>query len=148
MSSIQIYTDGSCRKNPGPGGWAAIVIRNGVKTILQGKDDETTNNRMELQGPISALESIEEGVAADVHSDSAYVVNCFKQQWYRKWRCNGWKNSAGNEVENRDLWEKLLDLVDTRSITFVKVKGHADNELNNECDRLAGEAANYEDGAA
>lgn len=131
---IKIYTDGSCSSNPGPGGWAAII--DGTIEI-SGSDKHTTNNRMEMQGAISALEHLKESSQVELYSDSAYLVNCFLKGWYLKWQTNGWRNSQGNTVENKDLWEKLLELNDKHQITWIKVKGHSTDVMNNRCDLLA-----------
>lgn len=134
-----IYTDGSCPKNDGnnPGGWACVITDD--ETVeLSGGEQVTTNNRMELTAVIKALQHIPEGSQAKVHSDSAYIVNCFRDKWYVKWQKNGWISSAGKPVENKDLWETLIALTKTSQIEFVKVKGHSTSELNNRCDELAG----------
>lgn len=138
-----IYTDGSCPKNDGknPGGWACVIIGDNseVKEVTGG-ELVTTNNRMELMSVIMSLENIPVGSEAIVHSDSAYVVNCFRDKWYVKWQRNGWISSAGTPVDNKDLWERLIALVEARTVKFQKVKGHSNNELNNRCDELAGNA--------
>lgn len=134
---FKIYTDGSCPKNDGkhPGGWAAIIN----ETIeLSGGELITTNNRMEMQAAIAGLEYLKETSEVEVYSDSAYLINCFVKGWYKKWVVNGWLNSQGNTVENKDLWEKLLILTKKHKVTWIKVKGHSDNVLNNRCDELAG----------
>ena len=138
---ILIYTDGSTLKNPGPGGWAALLMENGGVRELTGTDPATTNNRMEMMGVIEGLRTTPYGAEVQVYSDSAYVVNCFLQKWFVKWKRNGWVNSMGKPVENQDLWEVLLGLVRDRQVEFVKVKGHASNEFKNRCDELAGIAA-------
>ena len=138
---ISIYTDGSTLTNPGKGGWAALLMEGGVERELTGAEAQTTNNRMEMMGVIGGLRATPYGAEVQVFSDSAYVVNCFKQGWYKNWKRNGWVNSAGKPVENRDLWEEMLGLVRDRQVEFVKVKGHSSNEFNNRCDVLAREAA-------
>ncbi|MBQ5422845.1 MAG: ribonuclease HI [Clostridiales bacterium] len=137
MSDVVIYTDGACSGNPGPGGWAAILMAGGAKKELSGGEANTTNNRMELMGVISGLKALTRPCNVEVHSDSAYVVNAFSQNWIGKWASNGWKNSAKADVANADLWKELLELTKIHNVTFVKVKGHADNEYNNRCDELA-----------
>lgn len=137
ISDVVIYTDGACSGNPGPGGWAAILMAGGAKKELSGGEANTTNNRMELMGVISGLKALTRPCNVEVHSDSAYVVNAFSQNWIGKWASNGWKNSAKADVANTDLWKELLELTKIHSVTFVKVKGHADNEYNNRCDELA-----------
>lgn len=137
ISDVVIYTDGACSGNPGPGGWAAILMAGGAKKELSGGEANTTNNRMELMGVISGLKALTRPCNVEVHSDSSYVVNAFSQNWIGKWASNGWKNSAKADVANTDLWKELLELTKIHNVTFVKVKGHADNEYNNRCDELA-----------
>ena len=137
ISEVTIYTDGACSGNPGPGGWAAILMAGGAKKELSGGERDTTNNRMELMAVIEGLAALKRPCKVDVYSDSAYVVNAFSQNWIEKWIRNGWKNSAKAEVANSDLWMRLIELTNTHNVTFHKVKGHAENEFNNRCDELA-----------
>ena len=137
MKHVDIYTDGACSGNPGPGGWAAILIAGNYKKELSGGEALTTNNRMELSGVINGLRALTRPCKVTIFSDSAYVVNAFNQNWIGKWMTNGWKNSAKAEVANADLWKELAVLTATHQVTFSKVKGHADDELNNRCDELA-----------
>ena len=137
INEVTIYTDGACSGNPGPGGWAAILMAGGAKKELSGGEKDTTNNRMELMAVIEGLNALKRPCKVDIYSDSAYVVNAFEQNWIDKWIKNGWKNSAKAEVANSDLWKRLLELTKTHNVTFHKVKGHADNEFNNRCDELA-----------
>ena len=137
ISEVTIYTDGACSGNPGPGGWASILMAGGVKKELSGGEPDTTNNRMELMAVIQGLRALKRPCKVDIYSDSAYVVNAFEQNWLTKWTMNGWKNSAKAEVANSDLWKELLSLTTMHNVTFHKVKGHADNEFNNRCDELA-----------
>lgn len=104
---------------------------------ISGGEPRTTNNRMELLAAVRALESLKEPVRVKLHTDSAYMVNCFHDGWYRKWEKNGWINSKKEPVENRDLWERLLALTRYHHVEFVKVKGHSDDKWNNRCDELA-----------
>ncbi len=136
---VVAYTDGACSGNPGPGGWAAILSYKGKEKVVSGGEKETTNNRMELMAAIQAFENIQAGKVKKVKlvSDSAYVVNCFNQGWMDKWLANNWKNSSGDQVLNKDLWERLLKAKESFDVEFIKVKGHADNENNNRCDALA-----------
>lgn len=136
-SPIHIYTDGACSGNPGPGGWAAILIDDGVEVELSGGESSTTNNRMELMGPIQSLRSLPERRIVELYSDSAYVVNCFRDKWYEGWRKNGWRNSQKKPVENRDLWEALLAEVARHDVTWHKVAGHSGHDLNDRADALA-----------
>lgn len=137
---VVVYTDGACSGNPGPGGWGAILQYNGHKKEISGGERKTTNQRMEIMAVAQALKALKEPCDVVVHSDSAYVINCFKQKWYVNWRKNGWKNSKGEPVQNRDLWEDLLAEVERHSVAFEKVKGHAGVELNERCDELARQA--------
>ena len=137
VTEVTIYTDGACSGNPGPGGWAAILIAGNYKKELSGGEALTTNNRMELSGVINGLRALTRPCKVTIFSDSAYVVNAFNQNWIGKWMTNGWKNSAKAEVANADLWKELAVLTATHQVTFSKVKGHADDELNNRCAELA-----------
>ena len=147
-SPIHIYTDGACSGNPGPGGWAAILIDDGVEVELSGGESSTTNNRMELMGPIQSLRSLPERRIVELYSDSAYVVNCFRDKWYEGWRKNGWRNSQKKPVANRDLWEPLIAAyrADVGRLRFRWVKGHSNDALNDIVDRLAVEAARTQAG--
>lgn len=137
ISEVTIYTDGACSGNPGPGGWAAILMAGGAKKELSGGESDTTNNRMELMAVIEGLRALKRPCKVEIYSDSAYVVNAFSQNWIDKWVRNGWKNSAKAEVANSDLWKELIKLTSVHTVKFNKVKGHADNEFNNRCDELA-----------
>ena len=136
-SPVQIYTDGACSGNPGPGGWAAILIDDGNEIELSGGESHTTNQRMELTGPIEGLRALQGRRTVGIHSDSAYVVNCFRDKWYLRWRANGWRNAQKKPVENRDLWEALLELVEQHDVTWVKVAGHSGHPMNDRADALA-----------
>lgn len=136
MKEIILYTDGACSGNPGKGGWGAILFYNDIKKEISGGEENTTNNRMELTAVIKGLEALKEPCKVDIYSDSAYVVNAFLQNWVGSWQNNGWKSSKG-KVLNIDLWQRLLQLVSIHSVSWHKVKGHADNEYNNRCDSLA-----------
>ena len=133
-----VYTDGACRGNPGPGGWGWVVPDG---PWANGFDPDTTNQRMELMAVLDALRTIEGPV--EVVSDSTYVVNCFRDGWWKGWLKRGWKNSKKEPVANRDLWEPLIELYRSREdeITFTWVKGHAGDEYNDIADRLAVEAS-------
>ena len=134
---IVVYTDGACSGNPGPGGWAAVLQYGSNVKEISGGEKHTTNQRMEIMAVSEALQCLKEACDVTVYSDSAYVINCFKQKWYVGWRKNGWKNSKGQPVQNRDLWENLLQQVERHTVTFAKVKGHAGVSLNERCDELA-----------
>ena len=137
MKKVTIYTDGACSGNPGPGGWGAVLIYGDIRKEMSGGDNETTNNRMEMTAAIMALSALKEPCEVILYSDSAYLVNAFNQNWLEKWLANGWKTSNKKPVENQDLWLRLIDLSATHAITWRKVKGHADDEYNNLCDKLA-----------
>ncbi|HJV45572.1 MAG TPA: ribonuclease HI [Bacillota bacterium] len=137
MKQVEIYTDGACSGNPGPGGWGAILLFGEHRREISGGEKNTTNNRMELKAAIESLKNLKEPCSVKLYSDSAYLVNCFGQGWYKGWMKNGWKNSKKQPVENQDLWKELLELMNTHQVEYIKVKGHADNELNNRCDQLA-----------
>lgn len=137
MKKVIIYTDGACSGNPGPGGWGAILIYREQKLELSGYEGHTTNNRMELLAAIEALSRLKEPCEVDLYSDSAYLVNAFLQNWLTNWVRRGWVKSDKKPVENRDLWEMLLNFSQLHQIHWHKVKGHAENPLNNRCDALA-----------
>ena len=137
MKEVTIYTDGACSGNPGPGGWGAILMYRDKKLELSGYEDHTTNNRMELLAPIEALSRLKEPCAVKIYSDSAYLVNAFRQRWLANWQKNNWLKSNKKPVENQDLWKRLLEYADIHQIQWIKVKGHADNAYNNRCDALA-----------
>ena len=140
MEKVTIYTDGACSGNPGPGGWAAVLMYNGQKKEISGGQKDTTNNIMEITAVIKGLETLKFPCEVDLYSDSAYVVNCFSQGWIYNWIKNNWKTSDKNPVKNKELWERLYDLTKKHKVNFIKVKGHSDNEFNNRCDELAREA--------
>lgn len=134
---VILYTDGACSGNPGPGGYGAILIYKGIEKEISGGELNTTNNKMEIMAVIKGLESIKEPCDVTVYSDSAYIVNTIQKGWIYSWKKNNWIKSDKSKVKNIDLWEKMLELMDIHNITFIKVKGHADNEYNNRCDKLA-----------
>ena len=153
MHEVTIYADGACSGNgrgQAPGGWAAIIAHaeSGRSRELSGGELDTTNQRMEILAVIEGLRALTKPCTVTVRSDSAYVVNCICQGWYRKWRRNGWLNSKKDPVANQDLWELLLDCIEKRghTVSFEKVQGHADllgrasspeERLNQRCDELA-----------
>lgn len=132
MKRVTLYTDGACSGNPGRGGWGAILIYGSYRKELSGGEPVTTNNKMELTAVIEGLKALNEPCEVDVYSDSAYVVNAFLQDWISGWIRRGWKN-----VKNIELWNELIALTEKHEVHFNKVKGHADDELNNRCDELA-----------
>ena len=137
MKEVTIYTDGACSGNPGPGGWGPSLMYKEKRVELSGYDAHTTNNRMELLAPIQALQRLKEPCIVRVYSDSAYLVNAFRQRWLENWVRRNWIKSDKKPVENRDLWEEILRQTKIHHIEWIKVKGHADNPLNNRCDELA-----------
>lgn len=138
MKEVSIYTDGACSGNPGPGGWGAVLIYNGHKKEISGRVEETTtNNRMELIAVIEALKALKEPCKVKVYSDSAYLINAFRQGWIDRWQKNGWLNSRKEKVENTDLWQALLDLTAVHRVEWHKIKGHDGIPLNERCDKLA-----------
>ena len=140
MKSVTLYTDGACSGNPGPGGWGAILRYGEQEKELSGGDPATTNNRMELTAVIEGLKALRENCTVTVYSDSKYVVDGMGKGWARGWRARGWKKADKSPALNPDLWDELLNLCERHKVTFVWVKGHADNEYNNRCDKLAVEA--------
>lgn len=137
MKEIDIYTDGACSGNPGPGGWGVVLIYQENKKELSGYQPETTNNRMELFAAIQGLSALKESCVVNLYSDSSYLVNAFEKHWIEKWQRNGWKTSTKSPVENQDLWKLLLIHVRKHQVRFIKVKGHSDNQYNNRCDEMA-----------
>ncbi len=134
---VDVYTDGACSGNPGVGGWAAILVYGKVEKEISGGFGHTTNNRMELQAAIEGLKALKVPCTVRLYSDSAYLVNALNQNWLENWKKRGWVNAARQPVSNRDLWEELDLLLQKHDVTFIKVKGHADNRYNNRCDELA-----------
>ncbi len=139
MKEVQIYTDGACSGNPGPGGWAAVLLYNGHRKEISGYEPQTTNQRMEIKAAVEAIKSLKEPCRVRLYSDSAYLVNAFKQDWFAAWQRNGWISSRKEPVVNQDLWMELLDLVHKHQVRWIKVKGHSNNLLNDRCDALAKE---------
>ena len=137
---IKIYTDGSCLENPGNGGWAAIIINNGQKTQIKGSKKNTTNNQMELLAPIEALKKIPKGTKVQIFTDSKYVKSGITE-WIYNWKKNGWKTANKQDVKNKDLWTELDILANEFEISWNWVKAHSTDELNNEVDLIAKEAA-------
>ena len=137
MDEVTIYTDGACSGNPGPGGWGAILMLGENRKEISGGSENTTNNIMELTAVIEALKILKRPCKVNIYSDSAYVVNAFLQKWIYGWMKKGWKTAGGDPVKNKELWQELYSLTKTHDVTFIKVKGHADNEFNNRCDEMA-----------
>jgi ribonuclease HI len=139
--ALVIYTDGACRGNPGPGGCAAIIDDGTVQNELSRGYRWTTNNRMEIQSVIVALENLPAGAAVQLCSDSQYVLNTLSKGWIAGWKRKGWISSTKEPVKNRDLWERLDALIGQYAMTYQWVRGHAANPLNNRCDEMAVAAA-------
>ena len=137
MKKVLIYTDGACSGNPGPGGWGAILMYGENKKEISGAKENTTNNIMEITAVLEALKLLKEECEVEVYSDSAYVVNAFNQGWIDNWQKNNWRTAGKDPVKNQELWEELYSLTQKHKVTFIKVKGHSDNEWNNRCDLLA-----------
>ena len=141
IKHVTIYTDGACLGNPGPGGYAAVLIYKGRRKEVSGGYARTTNNRMEIMAAIAGLETLKGKCKATIYSDSEYLVKAMSRGWVRKWRANGWKRNKRERALNSDLWERLLRLCDRHEVRFSWVKGHADTAENRRCDELAMQAA-------
>ena len=136
MKSVELYTDGACRGNPGKGGWGAILVYGSYKKELSGGERETTNNRMELMAAISGLEALREPCQVTLYSDSKYLVDAFLEGWIDSWRSKGWRRGK-EPLKNPDLWERLYALTEIHKVDFVWVKGHDGHVYNERCDALA-----------
>lgn len=143
---IRIYTDGACSENPGPGGWAMVVNTDSTCDTFSGGEYGTTNNRMELTGVLEALKYVADYNSAkdiyEVYCDSAYVVNSINNKWLERWKLNGWKTKAGDDIKNRDLWEAISEQFkrirkQNQQVVLIKIKGHAGNTFNELVDKLA-----------
>ena len=134
---VELFCDGACSGNPGPGGWGAILRFGGVEKELSGGEPETTNNKMELLACIQGLQALKEPCRVRVTTDSQYLVKAFRDKWLEKWRKNGWKTSGKEPVKNRDLWERLLELAAFHQIDWIWIRGHAGHAENERCDQLA-----------
>ncbi|MDD6283770.1 MAG: ribonuclease HI [Firmicutes bacterium] len=137
MKKVEMFTDGACSGNPGPGGWGTILRYNGTEKELSGGDSATTNNRMELTAVISGLAALKEACEVTVTTDSKYVVDAVNNGWARSWRDRGWIKSDKKPALNPDLWGQLLELLERHTVTFKWIKGHAGHAENERCDRLA-----------
>lgn len=140
LPEVILYTDGACSGNPGPGGWGALLIWNGKEKALSGGHLASTNNRMEMQAVIEGLKALNKKCHVKVHSDSALIINAFTKGWIQNWQKKGWKKADKKPVENREIWEEMIRYVNQHQVSWIKVKGHSDNELNNRVDQLAVEA--------
>ena len=137
MKQIEIYTDGACSGNPGPGGWGAVLVYNGKEKELSGSEKNTTNNRMELTAVIMALIALNQPCEVKLTTDSKYVCDAVNKGWVYSWRKNGWKKSDKKPALNVDLWKELLLLLEKHEVEFIWVKGHNGHKYNEICDALA-----------
>lgn len=137
IKHIELFTDGACSGNPGPGGWGAILRFQEHERELSGSEKNTTNNRMELTAVISGLESLKEPCKVTIYTDSQYISNAFDKGWLENWVKNGWKTAAKKPVKNRELWEKLMALAATHQLKWQWVRGHSGHPENERCDQLA-----------
>lgn len=137
MKQIEMFTDGACSGNPGPGGWGTILRYQGREKELSGGESQTTNNRMELSAVINGLEALKEPCEVKVTTDSRYVVDGITKGWARSWRADGWRRKDKKPALNPDLWERLLELTEKHSVSFNWIKGHAGHAENERCDALA-----------
>ena len=136
-NTVNIYTDGACSGNPGPGGWGAVLLYGAHEKQLSGGEAQTTNNRMELTAVIEALSLLKRPCRVILTTDSKYVADSVTKRWVYGWQKRGWKKSDGKPALNADLWQKLLPLLETHQVAFVWIKGHAGHHYNEICDRLA-----------
>lgn len=137
MKQIEIYTDGACSGNPGPGGWGAVLVYNGKEKELSGSEKNTTNNRMELTAVIMALNALNQPCEVKLTTDSKYVCDAINKGWVYSWRKNGWRKSDKKPALNVDLWKELLSLLEKHEVEFIWVKGHNGHKYNEICDALA-----------
>lgn len=136
IKEVEIYTDGACSGNPGPGGWGAVLLYGKKRKELSGFKNQTTNNEMELFAAIKALSHLKFKCKVNLYSDSSYLVNAFNENWIETWKNLGWKRKK-DELKNRELWIELETLAQIHDVKWIKVKGHSDNKENNRCDELA-----------
>ena len=141
MKKVEIFTDGACKGNPGPGGWGAILRYGKAEKEISGGEKNTTNNRMEISAVLEALRCLKEPCEVTLYSDSQYVCNAIEKGWAKKWKANNWMRNKTDPALNADLWEDLLNLCEKHKMTIVWVKGHAGHPENERCDRLAVAAA-------
>jgi len=137
VKDVTIYTDGACSGNPGPGGWGAVLIYGDKRKELSGGEASTTNQRMEITAALEALKALKAPCRIRLYSDSAYLINAFRQGWLNRWQRNGWQTINKEPVKNEELWRELLQAASPHRIEWLKVKGHSDNAENNRCDELA-----------
>lgn len=137
MTHVDIYTDGACKGNPGPGGWAAILLCNQHSKTISGCDPDTTNNKMELQAVIRGLAALNRPCEVTIYTDSQYIANAINLGWLNHWKSSGWHTASGKRVKNVGYWKNLLKFLDIHQVEFVWVKGHAGNVYNEQCDAIA-----------
>ena len=138
-AKVEIFTDGACRGNPGPGGWGVLMRYNGTEKTIAGAEAETTNNRMEMTAVIKALSALNRSCAIEITTDSQYVKNGITQ-WIKQWKQRGWRTASREPVKNQDLWQAMDKLVSEHDVTWHWVKGHSGHEENERADQLANEA--------
>lgn len=141
MKKIEMFTDGACSGNPGPGGWGTILRYGKTEKELTGGEADTTNNRMELTAVIEGLSALKESCEVDLYTDSKYVCDAVTKRWVYGWREKGWIKADKKPALNVDLWQKLLDLLEKHTVNFIWIKGHAGHEENERCDRMAVESS-------
>lgn len=137
MKKVTLYSDGACSGNPGPGGYGAILVYNGIEKEISDGFENTTNNRMELLGVIVALEKLKEPCEVEVVSDSKYLCDAINKGWLENWQTRGWKKADKKPVLNVELWQRLIKLLGIHNVSFTWVKGHAGHEYNERCDKMA-----------
>ena len=140
MKNVEIYTDGACSGNPGPGGYGIVLLYGQRRKDLSCGYRKTTNNRMEMMAVIRGLEALSEPCNVKLYSDSKYVIDAIEKGWVTKWKANNWMRNKKDKAINVDLWIRMFGLLEKHHVTFIWVKGHADNALNNHCDELARKA--------
>ncbi|MBP3315163.1 MAG: ribonuclease HI [Clostridia bacterium] len=137
MKKVELYTDGACRGNPGPGGWGAILVYRGKEKELSGGEASTTNNRMELMAAIAGMSALREPCEIVLTSDSKYLVDAINKGWLASWKRNGWRKADKSAVLNVELWQKIDSLLEIHDVSFVWVHGHTGHPYNERCDALA-----------
>lgn len=137
LKHVDIYTDGACKNNPGPGGYGAILVYNGREKEISGGEKRTTNNRMELLAAINGLRMLKEPCEVTLYSDSKYLIDSIEKGWVYSWKKNGWRKGDKTPALNPDLWQEVLNLLEYHNVTLIWVKGHNGHEYNERCDRLA-----------
>ena len=137
MRTVDIYTDGACSGNPGPGGYGVVMLHGSHRREVSAGFELTTNNRMEVLAAIIGLETLKEPCVVNLYSDSRYLVDAIEKGWVTRWQANGWMRNKTDAAVNVDLWERLLPMLDRHQVRFIWVRGHTDNTENNRCDALA-----------